>query len=359
MHNKNAQNSQNSQNSQNRQNNQNNQKMRKIKEKVSYGIILCKQKNLCNKNKLEILLIRKRYTYHFSEFVMGRYDDHDDKEIRYLFNNMTAQEKIDIIKSNYNLLWYRLWVTFPINSDDNFLIDKITKKIEVNAYCDKIITQFNKDSPLIVNRNLIEQKEKTLGLESYLRIENIKKVLRKNNNTNMEQNIISENLMSMYLSGKEKYERFIKNIGRATNLLNNTLNVELLWEAPKGHKQNFEKPMDAALREFHEETFIHVNTIKLLPNAGQIVHVLEDKDNLFCTSKYKYKYKTIYYLAVSNELDDHKYIFNTSSIQEVDDVRWMNLRSIEFYNMDSVVKKNIINLFDSTYKMLRKINSNF
>ena len=70
--------------------------MLKNKCKTSYGIALCRfnrDKNL----QSEILMIKKRYTYHYFSFVFGHYKKYNNKHLQYLFNNMTFGEKIDIL----------------------------------------------------------------------------------------------------------------------------------------------------------------------------------------------------------------------------------------------------------------------
>ena len=59
--------------------------------KKSYGIACCRFNKATN--MLEILLIKKRYTYSFVAFVFGQYNKKDEKRLKFLFNGMTLQEK--------------------------------------------------------------------------------------------------------------------------------------------------------------------------------------------------------------------------------------------------------------------------
>jgi 8-oxo-dGTP pyrophosphatase MutT (NUDIX family) len=90
----------------------------KIKQKYSWGIA-CVRKNPTTNIK-EILLIQKRYTYAFHEFVHGKYIQSNLKSNKYLndqliklFNNMTVNEKIDILSCNFDQMWYRVWLDSP------------------------------------------------------------------------------------------------------------------------------------------------------------------------------------------------------------------------------------------------------
>ena len=60
----------------------------------------------------QILLINKRYTYAYSEFVHGRYP-YDKNYVMELFNRMTNAEKILILSLNFELIWYHIWLNAP------------------------------------------------------------------------------------------------------------------------------------------------------------------------------------------------------------------------------------------------------
>jgi len=75
-----------------------------MKNIKSYGIIAY--------NNDSILLIRKRITYAFIEFVNGRYEYHNLID---LFNNMTSQEKLLILTFNFRFIWYHCNLTIQDN----------------------------------------------------------------------------------------------------------------------------------------------------------------------------------------------------------------------------------------------------
>lgn len=62
----------------------------------------------------QILMIKKAVTYHFCEFVEGRYSKNNEKHLLKLFNNMTYYEKMDILSLNFNLMWYRAYAEDPL-----------------------------------------------------------------------------------------------------------------------------------------------------------------------------------------------------------------------------------------------------
>ncbi len=79
------------------------------KTKRSYGVALCR----INDEKVEVIMIKKRYTYHFMEFVSGRYKKNDDKYLTKLLSNMTYQEKILILGMKFEDMWRKIWLNSP------------------------------------------------------------------------------------------------------------------------------------------------------------------------------------------------------------------------------------------------------
>lgn len=74
----------------------------------SYGIALCKRDHA---GRVRLLMVRRRYTYAFYTFVRGLYDERNDQAIIALFDQMTLDEKIDILSMNFRQLWFRIWLS--------------------------------------------------------------------------------------------------------------------------------------------------------------------------------------------------------------------------------------------------------
>jgi len=88
--------------------------MTKRVTKESFGLICCRYNK--PKNALEVMVIKKRCTYSFIEFVLGHYSKNGKnghRRIRYLFNHMTLGEKIDIKNMDFGVLWNRIWLVNP------------------------------------------------------------------------------------------------------------------------------------------------------------------------------------------------------------------------------------------------------
>jgi len=82
------------------------------KTKQSLGIACCRIHN----DRPEILMVCKRYTYAYNMFIHGAYGQSGD-QIRNLFNQMTTDEKHDILSLNFNQMWYRVWLHLPKNGN--------------------------------------------------------------------------------------------------------------------------------------------------------------------------------------------------------------------------------------------------
>lgn len=107
---------------------------------VSYGIACVRKYN----NKYEILMVRKRCTYAYTEFVRGIYDPSRKHDLSYLFDNMTIEEKNIIRSENFDLIWYHSCGKVPI-SGDKYRYNKYEKKfnslrkIRNGAYLNELI----------------------------------------------------------------------------------------------------------------------------------------------------------------------------------------------------------------------------
>ena len=96
---------------------------------TSYGVS-CIRKNKYT-NNYEILLIKKRVTYAFLEFLRGRYDPTKPQDLKYKFNNMTICEKILIKSKDFNTLWMYSWGRAPSTTSERSMYQKSSTKYEM------------------------------------------------------------------------------------------------------------------------------------------------------------------------------------------------------------------------------------
>lgn len=67
----------------------------------SYGILL-----ICDDN---ILLINRKHSIYYLEFMMGKYNVNDIKTLELIFSRITTDEKNKIKNKEFNELWEELW----------------------------------------------------------------------------------------------------------------------------------------------------------------------------------------------------------------------------------------------------------
>lgn len=263
-----------------------------MKTKISYGIALCRY-NPKKNNAVEILLIKKRYTYYFFSLVMGKYKRNDVKYIKYLFDNMSYAEKIDILGMQFSNLWYRI---FLCNPEKHFNISDIYQA-----------------------HNIEISKDRYSNAEIY------KKFFEK----------------------KNKFEQhFTKDGGkRLRNIIQQSSDAEIIWEIPKGGKNENETNIDCAIREFYEETSISYNKYKIYYNIDPVVDTIVDSDIM---------YKTIYYIAgLKNDLNPKINFKNFDQISEIEQIKWVSLDEIKFMCLNKNTHNKLINLYKNITKKFK------
>jgi len=113
---------------------------------------------------------------------------------------------------------------------------------------------------------------------------------------------------------------------------------ETEWEFPKGRRNNKEKDLECALREFEEETGISKNKINVVEN------ILPFEEIFIGTNHKSYKHK--YFLAYMEEENEEITDLEHYQVTEVSKIEWKTidkcLESIRPYNLEK--KKLITNI---------------
>ena len=121
----------------------------------------------------------------------------------------------------------------------------------------------------------------------------------------------------------------------------NTEWKETEWEFPKGRRNNREKDLECALREFKEETGIYCENICVIQN------VLPFEETFIGTNHKSYKHK--YFLAYMDEINDDTLNYQKT---EVSKIEWKSfqkcLENIRPYNLE---KKQLIS---NVHKLLNE-----
>ncbi len=74
-------------------------------ESTSFGVACCRIKD----GKPEILIICKRNTYAYRNFVHAVYNIKNNSDMIKMFSQMTLDEKLEILSLNFSQIWYRAW----------------------------------------------------------------------------------------------------------------------------------------------------------------------------------------------------------------------------------------------------------
>lgn len=85
-----------------------------LPSKTSIGIILCRQN--AKTGRPEVILVHKRYTYAFAEFVHGHYARGWNtavslRSIAHLLDGMTTEELFDVWSLSFEQMWFRIWLS--------------------------------------------------------------------------------------------------------------------------------------------------------------------------------------------------------------------------------------------------------
>jgi 8-oxo-dGTP pyrophosphatase MutT (NUDIX family) len=90
---------------------------------ISYGIILFKYK----KTGLEFLMIRRKDSFGFIDFIRGKYLLHNISQIKEIINEMSIKEKESLLTNNFDVLWREMWGETTSNQFKNEELTSLKK----------------------------------------------------------------------------------------------------------------------------------------------------------------------------------------------------------------------------------------
>lgn len=109
------------------------------------------------------------------------------------------------------------------------------------------------------------------------------------------------------------------------------------YEIPKGRKHKTERPLDAAVREFQEETNISRRDYTIIPIRPHVI--------TFYDAGQKYQY--VYYIAVATNLKLSISFKNKEQIKEVASIHQFNLEELKSFD------KNLYKIYSIILKRLK------
>ena len=264
---------------------------------ISYGIILFKKANAKKENPnanesseekdYEFLMIRRKDSFGYIDLIRGKYSPYHIEQVQGIINEMSLSEKEKILNNDFKYLWNTMWGTTCNSQYKNEEVHS-AKKFEI-----------------LKNGFYINQEES--------------------------------------IEGEKEKGRFIT----LKDLVNESTSKwkETEWEFPKGRRNQKEKDLECALREFEEETGISKQHISIIEN------VLPFEETFIGTNYKSYKHK--YFLAFIKEQDDlNNQPFIHFQPSEVSKMEWKTLDqcldSIRPYHLE---KKQLI---QNVYKVLKE-----
>ena len=290
--------------------------------KLSYGIILFNDLLIDNKFTNNILLIQRKDSLTYIEFIRGKYNINDKSYLQTMFNRMTKIEHENILNKDLLDLWNDLWLLDKYSIPKKFLNEYKYSKI----LFDKLKKGFYIKCPNI-NGSIINVNNHNLGQEP-------------EPGKDEEEEPEPENF------NVEKSNIFICIKYFITNISYVYITPE--WGFPKGRRNYDESDIDASIREFEEETNIKKENIKLLKNLYPFSEEFYGSNNI--------KYKHIYYLAKNTVPDIKLYIDknNKEQITEIGNIKWFNktdaLKIFRSYEINKLELINHIFKFIDNYK---------
>lgn len=286
---------------------------------TSVGIIAIRRNK--DHGQLEYLMIRRKDTLGYIDFMRGKYSIFNRPYIINMLNQMTVEEKSRMRSGDFGLLWQAIWgkplppamtTTIPTpnpsidlfsSSEENTLINK-EGTMMMNQYRSEELTSRDKYN-LLYEGVFLQQPERKFWLK----------------NTMQESSHHRESL-----AFSEKYT------------LNELIDAsdpgweEPEWGFPKGRRNPQEKDYECAMREFTEETGI--SAYRHLHNIQNLMPYEE----IFTGSNYK-SYKHKYYVMFLNP-NQYDIALDQYETSEVSQMAWKTIdqarQCIRPYNLEKL-----------------------
>ena len=149
--------------------------------------------------------------------------------------------------------------------------------------------------------------------------------------------------ISNYNNKKRAFDDLMRGDGaqRVRHLISLSCHVEPPLEFPKGRIESDETPLEAALREFHEETKV----------APQRIRVHDMREYTECYQDYDAIYTNKYFYATS----DQTHLCASTKISEVSSVMWVTRAQLEMYQMNRKQKKRMLRQWRIFEKIFRRV----
>jgi len=324
---------------------------------TSYGVIAFRE-NQTQNNRREYLLIRRKDTLGFVDFMRGKYSIYNKEYILNMIKQMTNTEKSRLISEPFSKLWDDLWgVRISSVSNDEAqakqqqpmqakqqpppiqatepLMDYPTKQMRSAAVS-------RRDTPLRLDAShlsctsscgspTLSQYEVPLCIRSGI-VQSTSGQFLKREVTNAGESKYSRDPYKIEeQNSRNKFEALKSGVYTKTDSYNLEELIRMTeqkwtepeWGFPKGRRNYQEKDYDCAVREFCEETGYTIDTLIPIKN-------IQPFEEIFTGSNYKsYKHKYYAtYMKYEDTLSSRRF-----QVCEVSESAWM-----PFEQCDSVIR---------------------
>ena len=254
---------------------------------TSYGIIAYRRKPSATpesaSSEIEYLMIRRRDTLGFIDFMRGKYSVYDKSYILNMIIQMTVSEKARLLNDSFDTIWCELW----------------GETLTTEQYRSEEYSSREKFGML---------RSGILMKDDYYTLETLVEMSREHPMWNVNPDTITQGNTETGINEWEFAE----------------------WGFPKGRRNYQEKDYECAVREFCEETGFPEKTLIPIKN-------LLPFDEIFTGSNYK-SYKHTYYLTYMPY--DASQMPCTVQSSEVSCSEWKSfeecLKSIRYYNVEKI-----------------------
>jgi len=328
---------------------------------ISYGIIAFRENPTKNYAR-EYLLIRRKDTLGFVDFMRGKYSVYNKEYILNMIKQMTNDEKRRLITEQFSKLWDDLWgihspnkLPSSVSVEFTDLFSDETSSVSFSGFSfDAPASHLLKISDLLPSSKSVNPIESSnsyvyspaLILRSgidHSSLRNCPLRVRTNSGERCSQELRAplrniDPYKAEETCSKNKFESLRTGIYTKTDFYNLEDLVkstdqnwtEAEWGFPKGRRNYQERDYDCAVREFCEETGYSLNNLIPIKN-------IQPFEEIFTGSNYKsYKHKYyVTYMKYSDTLSSRR--LQTS---EVSDSEWMPIakccESIRHYNVEKL-----------------------
>ena len=196
---------------------------------TSYGVIAFR---IAADSKLEYLMIRRKDSFGYIDFIRGKYSPHNIGQIQTIINEMSVFEKEQILTNSFEQLWRTMW-------GDSLGIQYRSEESAAAKKFELIKSGINSNINSSINNGISDTTKITL------------------------QDMVNNSTTSWQ---------------------------ETEWEFPKGRRNYQEKDLDCALREFQEETGYPSSKLDIIENVLPYEEIFIGSNH----KSYKHKYYLAY-----------------------------------------------------------------